>query len=572
MKRLFALILAVVMVLGLFACAPAPSTNNNNNDSNNNSNNNNNNDVVLPDDDASYVSSVFPLSEKQTLTVMINAFDGIDDLNQCLAANVLWQEILREYNVEVVFQHWNNDNVASLFQAGKMGDLIINGGSGNDTLFQGFIADNQLLPIEQYVNDITVMPNANRYMFKELPEARGTFTAADGHIYCMGSYSSDLSGYVENYMFINKAWLDKAELPVPTTFEELERALYYFATHDMNENDKDDEIPLWASNPANFGIETLLAMWGVPTKDGTYENYVVLDGDTVKFVPQMDIWKDFIKKMNEWFEAGILYEGVFTDQTATAKEKWDVGLSGDVRCGVLCVKDASLLRGSEEYVCLTPPKAPANTGDVRWYIHPGFMGKKNTFSVPVNSTNPKLACAFMDLFYSPEYTIRLLHGEADSIWRTTAADGTFTVNSPDVSAQEDVKYTAGNCLDKVTGATINFPTARGEEYYALYKDSVASEGLLKALKQYQDAGVINDNVWPRPYFTEDGNTALKELRTDIFKLVDKKRAEWIYGEADIDEEWDDFQSDLETARIDEFLEAMQEAYDVWKAGVDKNTN
>ena len=131
MKRLFALILAVVMVLGLFACAPTSSTDNNNNNSNNsenNSNNNNNNvDVDLPDDDESYVSSVFPLSEKQTLTVMIQAFGGIDDLNQRLAANVLWQEILTEYNLEINFQPWNKDNVASLFQSGKMGDAVRGG-------------------------------------------------------------------------------------------------------------------------------------------------------------------------------------------------------------------------------------------------------------------------------------------------------------------------------------------------------------------------------------------------------------------------------------------------------------
>lgn len=561
MKKLFALLLAAVMVLGLFACAPAggPSGSGTGNGSGNGGG-----DVV-----ADLTPITFPLAEEETLTIAIMASSGIDDLNKKLAANVLWQEILQKTNVKVEFKNWNLNNIAALFQTGDMGDLIINGGSGNDTLFMGFMAQDLLLPIEQYIDSEEIMPNAHKYIFEEMPEARGAFTAADGHIYAMGSYNMERSSFVETFMWINKTWLDQANMDVPETFEEFEAALYYFATHDMNGNNKDDEIPLWASNPANYGIENYLGMWGIATKDGTYENYVRLNGDTVEFVPTMDIWKDFIKKMNEWFEAGILYEGVFTDTGSVAKEKWMSTSKGDVRCGVVLAANQAEIRNGEQYVCLTPFKAQENVEEVRWYINPNYMGAKNVFSVPKGSSNPKLACAFMDLFYEPEYTIRYLHGEADSIWRDTNVDGTFKVLVPAMDVQEEVKFTADNCFDKLTWGHIGFPYAKGEPYYEKLIWSDVNDSTLEAFAQYQEADVINKQVWPRPYFTDEGNEALLELRAGIFMLVEQKRAQWIQGQKDIDAEWEDFLDDLDASEIDELVDAMQEAYDVWKAGVDK---
>ena len=564
MKKLFALLLASVMVLGLFACAPAGGPSG----SGSGSGSGTGGDEVEVD----LTPIVFPLAEQQTLRIAIEASEGLDDLNRKLSTNVLWQDILQKTNVKVEFKNWNENNVAALFQTGDMGDLIINGGSGKDTLFMGFVAQGLLLPIEQYVDSKDIMPNAHKYMFDELPEARGKFTAADGHIYAMGAYDSERSRYVENYMWINKAWLDQANLPVPTNFEEFETALYYFATHDMNGNGKDDdEIALWASNPANYGIENYLGMWGIATKDGTYENYAYLNDGVVEFVPTLDIWKDFVKKMNEWFEAGILYEGVFTDQTAVATEKWKATTNGEVRCGVVLSNNQAEIRGGEQYVCLTPFKAQENVEEVRWYINPNYMGSKNIFSVPKGSSNPKLACAFMDLFYAPDVTIRNLHGEADSIWRETDADGSFKVLMPSTDDQDAVKLTTGNCFNKLTWGNINFPYAKSSGYYELFQWSEANIATLNAYNRYNDAGVINNQVWPRPYFTDAGNEVLLELRAEIFKLVEKKRAEWIHGVKDIDAEWEDFQDDLEASDIEELVDAMQEAYDVWKAGIDSIT-
>ena len=45
-------------------------------------------------------------------------------------------------------------------------------------------------------------------------------------------------------MMINKAWLDKLGLQVPTTWDELENVLKAFKTQDPNGNGQADEIPM----------------------------------------------------------------------------------------------------------------------------------------------------------------------------------------------------------------------------------------------------------------------------------------------------------------------------------------
>ena len=564
MKKIIVLLLAVIMVFSLFACAPAqPPVNNNSNNSNNSNDGGNTND-----DNSSEVPGItFPLAQQETLTISIQLGGGtLEEMNQQLAANVLWQEILTKTNVRFEFVIWNESNIAAMFQTGKMGDLVICGGSGKTNLFNTFIADGLLLPLEDYASSKALMPNLNKYVFEELPEAKAAFTSADGHIYSLGGYDANKIGYLEYPLWINQKWLDKCGLDIPTTFEELEAALTA-CKGDMNGNGRPDEIPCLMSSLENRGVEMLLSMWGIATKDGANDNYVYVEDGEVKFVPQTETYKRFIKKMNEWWENGLLYRDVFTGDYGTVQALYLADVNDDVKVGLIGINNIATVRNAEDYVCLTP--MPAEEGvEVSYQMHPGFMGNKTIFSIPKTSGNPELACAVMDLFYSPEYTIRSQYGETDSIWRNTNADGTFTPVTPDADTVAANRYTAKNKFDDANGYKMQFPTAKGKDFYELYQISEADQRRVDALAQYEDAGVIADEIWPRPGYTAEGAETVAELRTDIFKLVETKRAAWITGQADIDAEWDDFQDDLISSDVEDFIDALQEAYDVWKQARD----
>ncbi len=80
-----------------------------------------------------------------------------------------------------------------------------------------------LLPIDEYVEQSEFL-NSDEYLARDAIDT----TAVEGQVYGI-PYKMPM-GYVP---IINKAWLDKLGLPVPTTFDELNTALRAFVDNDM---------------------------------------------------------------------------------------------------------------------------------------------------------------------------------------------------------------------------------------------------------------------------------------------------------------------------------------------------
>ena len=82
-------------------------------------------------------------------------------------------------------------------------------------------------------------------------------------------------------------------------------------------------------------------------------------------------------------------------------------------------------------------------------------------------------------------------------------------------------------------------------------------------KLYSEAGVINTDIWPRPYYQAEDANRLSELCTDIFYTVSNFRAKVIAGTWDADAKWNEYISDLEGQGLDKFVEMQQNAYDAY---------
>lgn len=558
MKKLFALLLAVVMVLGLVACAqPTQPTNPTTTAKPTEGNKDNTTAGTTAQ------TTYFPLKEETTLKIAINVTNtsrGLDEIAENLEANVFWQELLEKTNVKIELIGWTNDTITAMFANDELGDIILCGGSGADNMFNGFAAEGVLAALEEYVDDPEVVPNMFATIWAECPEARATFTNPDGSLYTMGTYSMNRTTFVEGYLNVYKPWLDTwaADGGKSTieNVEDYEAFMKYVTTHDMNGNGEEDEIGVYFAQNVNSGIESYLGMYGLPTKDGTYENYVtLLEGTTeTAFIPQMDEWKDFIKLMAKWWEAGYISEGCFTDTWSNYGYQYNTNKTKTVQIATMYGKPGTTHVGYKDYVAIAPFKL--GEADVRWYIHPGYMGSKSSWAVPAASENIELAVRFMDLMYTTEASIRIQYGEADSPWRTTFEDGTFIANTVSNNAYDKIWATKD-----VNMQCLNLPKITSSEMLELQIPTDADQANMDKYDMYEE--YLNQDVWPRPYTASEDQDRLKELRTDIFNLVNEKRADWITGKSDIDAEWDQFQADLITAGIEEFVEIMQSAYDFW---------
>ena len=113
-------------------------------------------------------------------------------------------------------------------------------------------------------------------------------------------------------MFINRAWLDKLGLEVPTTTDELKTVLEAFRDGDPNGNGVQDEIGVYGFAGGGYGENTVDALmnafifWngGLSLSD---------DGTEVIAPFTQDAWREGLTYLNELSSEGLLSANIFTD-------------------------------------------------------------------------------------------------------------------------------------------------------------------------------------------------------------------------------------------------------------------
>lgn len=571
MKKLLALLLAVVMIVGLVACTPAvPNTGNQGTGNNNNDNQNND------DNNSGSTGKVkFPLEEEVVFKLAI-ASPGDFDYKKALSANILWQDLYEATNVRIeIVEIPPGDRVQGVSMAmmsGTIGDVIATSFLTEAAIIDLASAGN-IIALNDYVNNAELMPNLNNRVFAQRPEAKGLWTCPDGNIYQIGSYNANISASLESSLWINKNWcakakeanpsITKSEDGIPTTFAELEALLKYFADNDMNGNGiRNDEVPYLCYKTSGYqSPEAILGMWGIPTKDGTMDNYVYVEDGQVIFAPASQGWKDWAKTLNKWYNQGIVYEDVYADEGSSKGQLLYTG-TGDSMVGMM-TNDVAPTRNSSEYVSIVPPAAPGYT--TRWYLHPGYMGGKQGFAVTKYCKEPEILMAWLDLFYTWDVGSRNYYGEKGSVWQEETADGKITQVDVDEEENKAQQYTAG---DKLWEIIPNLPYAFTQEdydkHYQLNKTQLTA---VDAYEKYKD--IINDEVWPRPYIDPDDNDEIKEISGDLFTTVYEMRAKWLTGKGNVDAEWQTHINNITKVGYKDFVDILQDAYDTFMEGQGK---
>ena len=205
--------------------------------------------------------SIAPETEKVSLTALQYELE-----NQTLDFDNMWffQQIEEQTGVHVDFDvvkhsDWTN-RVNLMFASGRYHDLILRGSL--DVEDYG-VTQHVILPLDDYLEEY--MPT----YFSRLPidNAGRTLPSSDGKMYYVGFLLSQ--GINTNgHFFINKTWLDKLGLSVPTTTEELTEVLRAFKNGDPNGNGLADEIPYEATfADVNTGLYNAFSACGIPMNE-----------------------------------------------------------------------------------------------------------------------------------------------------------------------------------------------------------------------------------------------------------------------------------------------------------------
>ena len=353
-------------------------------------------------------------------------------------------------------------------------------------------------------------------------------------------------------MFINKVWLDKLGLEVPTTIDELETVLTAFKENDCNGNgDPDDEKPMtFKFEGSQRDLGGLFGMFGYADNLYVSQYHFVVDNGKVVYVPTTEGYKKACSYLYEhFFSKGLIDLEGFTMDKATynAQSQGEVANIGAYfSWNIFDLGSVHM----DEYVPMAPLKGP--DGTTSW----GYVSSSGIEPVGLVLTNackdPVNLLKWADLTYDDYYGMQLEYG-CVGLNLVDNGDGTYSyAETPEGMTYDEFLF--GNTYPDSCLALFRdfYDTTLPMPDSAKAKDKINNEMYLP---------VATTIYYPTLLFSSEDNDRIALIGSDIIDYNEKMRAKWLaYG--GVDEEWDEYIAKLEKMGLQEYIDIYQKTYDI----------
>jgi putative aldouronate transport system substrate-binding protein len=497
-----------------------------------------------PMDGNVYVSGLPVVKDKYSFRLFIPGAPKPDEL-------AAYKKIEDETNVDV---QWD---IPSWAEVGEKKNLMFASGDYADVIAGWAMSDSEimkygprgvLLPLEDLIDKYSV--NIKK-MFEEVPEARKAVTTPDGHIYSIPLVQKQAN--TKAILHINKQWLDKLGLAMPTTTDELYKVLKAFKEKDPNGNGKKDELPLtFVFNGPN---NNQLGFFGFFGREDNY-NHLVMENGKVLYSAVHPEWKETVVWLNKLWKEGLIDPEVFTHDNDQWSSK---GRQNPPVYGVTSDWDGRESLGDEnfkQYKLLLPVKGP-NVDQAVW-PQPDPNIFRTQFVVTSAAKQPAAIIRWLDQLFpaiNKDGLNETLYGPKGKGW-TVDDKGKFKALEVPEGEQQWAKiagfpnYWPYDLSDKTEGVYMG-PSAVEGENYKLYTIGEAY------------APYITKEPFPLVWLTPEQQKEVSTIQTDILKATDENLAKWVTGDGNIETEWEAFKKDLDKMGLPRLLEIYQEAVDAY---------
>ncbi len=221
------------------------------------------------------------------------------------------------WEIECVDNDQWKERKSLIFASQDLPDIIIatpqNFDTGDIITYAGA---KQLIPLNDLLDNYA--PN---YMglLEKYPESRKLY-APDGNMYGLnGTFAGGNLDTLGARCFLNTAWLDKAGLAMPQTYEEFYEALVAMRDGDLDGNGENDTIPLSGTNN-QYSVDPFVAgPLGIPFT--SVASRWMTEGDRIVYVPASDIYLEYLKRMKQLFDEQLLDQEYFTQNEEQLRAK-----------------------------------------------------------------------------------------------------------------------------------------------------------------------------------------------------------------------------------------------------------
>ncbi|MGI5899544.1 MAG: extracellular solute-binding protein [Christensenellales bacterium] len=498
----------------------------------------------------------FPIvNEKITLT----AFQWEHENQSIDFANLWYYQLMEEKtNVHIEFEEVKDGDwetkVNLMFASGDYTDLIIQDKSLN--IEEYGVTQGLLRPLDDLID--SYMPNYAERL--KMNDSALSLPASDGQMYYVGFLIAQGVNHEGNW-YINKNWLDKLNLEVPTTIAQLTDVLRAFRDNDPNGNGIQDEIPFQTfMKHMTSGFETHFTSFGVPANR---QHVYIEENDKVVFVGDQAGFREAL----EWFH--LCYNEGLLDKESLSMDSnlWGTKMNSDIAgyTTYLRLLNTALTEPiRDQFISILPPVADGYEAKVSQILEVPDFGA----AITIANEHPEASARWFDANLETEPMMISQNGPVEPI------EGNDMFKEPTMRINEEGKYDViyvpeNNGLYSIVPVTAGLFFAPADYYSQIYKMAPHREERFNDSVMYAEAGVLEYKSYQtltrlcKP--TSDEATRINELYVELDKFMLEFMSNSISGGV-TDASYDQFLSTVKAIGIDEYVGLYQDIYDRFLAG------
>lgn len=413
-----------------------------------------------------------------------------------------------------------------------------------------YASEGLIIPLNDLIDQYA--PNVKAF-YEKRPNIPKALTLLDGQMYSLPNVSDHSALQVNEYIYLNRAWLENLNLSMPTTTDEFLNVLRAFRDNDANQNgDPNDEICYsgYTSGIAPL-INGLKGSWGLGNRGGTHE-YVDIDEATgeLRFQPTTDAYREVLTFVRTLYEEKLIDQEIFTNTYETFLAKTINNQVGAMMA--INRQFAAQYSGNYEGIhqALTGPY-----GDEIYAYTRSQILQPGAFVITSECKDPVTAMKWVDYFYS-EAGAELMYLTEKGLLYDTDENGNnyyleMVTNDPQGRTMGQVigQY---NCWGGGSS-----PVLIMDNYYiGDFTDPTAAA----YIRPY--CPTIH---WENFIYTEEENEQYVSLSNDIIGYVKEMAAQFVTGRASLEKDWEDYVNTLNQMRLDDFMALYATGYARYQA-------
>ena len=446
---------------------------------------------------------------------------------------------------------------------------VLFGISLSDNVYRNYGKDGYFVDLTPYFED---RDGASK-VFWERMEA--TFTEAEiedtlrkmkdpdtGKIYGVPTMDTTMIDIMDYQMWINTEWLDALNLEKPTDIDSLYAVLKAFKEGDPNGNGKADEIPLYGGQEAGLGADVINWLVNMFLYFNDRKNFAIDDDGQVYAPFVTEEYRKAMKFINKLIDEGLMLDSVFNTKMSEMP-MITTPASGTAIVGIF----AGHLTIHADYnspVMLQYEPLPLWSCAV---FNDNRFGMNNF--ITSDCQNPDKAFEMMMLLWSEEGSRRVRYGEKGANWTDPDEGAVSDLGLPaEFKLLRDPLMEQNNCLWSGASCTLcvwaELESAQVDR--AMSDGEIAKQAMHAASYANFKAAAEKYNpdakyICPTLVLTEEEKEDTEAQRTACSDYYKKCRTSFCTGEMDPDKDWDKYVKTLEDLGLQDWIDVAQMAYD-----------